>query len=452
MTLERSVTIGLRVRIRHFGMTFGLLFTLAHGATAHTIPDDVAVQVFAKPEHGQFHLLVRLPFDALADTVFPLRARGALDLPRVSAMLPDAARIWVADWIDLYESGALLPKPRVVVARVSLASDRSFASYEDAWALLTGPDLPDGAEVFPSRAMFDVALDYPIHSERSQFAIQSRLARLGGRVVTALQFLPPGRPVRAYGYVGNPGLFALDSNWYQAVGRFVPLGFGELVKGSDYLLFLLCAAMLLRRWPTLMPFVAAFAVGHSVTLIASAYGLAPDALWFPVLFETVIALSIVYLAFENIFKCALAPQLWVAVFGFGLVYGFGFSFSLRPALQFGGSHMLISILSFNAGVELGILMVLLVLVSVFKLAFRHGAMESVGTIFLAGLAAHTGWHRMIERARWLSSSQLQWPTLDPNLLGTTKGMVILGAVLAIAICLLVRATRREVHYRESLES
>jgi hypothetical protein len=201
-----------------------------------------------------------------------------------------------------------------------------------------------------------------------------------------------------------------------------------------------------------MPFVAAFAVGHSATLIVSAYSLAPDALWFPVLFETVIALSIVYLAFENIFKRALVPRLWVAAFGFGLVYGFGFSFSLRPALQFGGSHVLISILSFNAGVELGILLVLLVLMSVFELAFRHGAMERVGTIFLAGLAAHTGWHRMIERARWLSSSQLQWPTLDPALLGTTKGLVILGAILTIAIGLLVRATRREVHYRESLES
>ena len=60
----------------------------------------------------------------------------------------------------------------------------------------------------------------------------------------------------------------------------------------------------------------------------SALGFAPTALWFPSLIEVLIALSIVYMAFENI----VGPKLerrWLIAFGFGLVHGFGFSFALR---------------------------------------------------------------------------------------------------------------------------
>ena len=54
-------------------------------------------------------------------------------------------------------------------------------------------------------------------------------------------------------------------------------------------------------------------------------------------------------------------------FGFGLVHGFGFSFALRQTLQFAGSHMLASLLSFNIGVELGQLLVLVLMIPVLEL-------------------------------------------------------------------------------------
>ena len=132
-------------------------------------------------------------------------------------------------------------------------------------------------------------------------------------------------------------------------------------------------------------------------MIASAYNLAPDALWFPPLIETLIAVSIVYMALENIVGGSTVQRRWIIAFGFGLVHGFGFSFALRETLQFAGSHLLTSLLSFNVGVELGQLLVLGVLIPALELLFRFVVAERMGTIILSALVAHTGWHWMTER-------------------------------------------------------
>jgi hypothetical protein len=84
-------------------------------------------------------------------------------------------------------------------------------------------------------------------------------------------------------------------------------------------------------------------------------------------------------------------------FGFGLVHGFGFSFALRESLQFAGSHLLTSLLSFNLGVELGQLAVLVVMVPALQLLFRFVVSERIGTIILSALIAHSAWHWTGER-------------------------------------------------------
>jgi len=226
--------------------------------------------MFAKPEGGRLHLLVRVPFTALADIIFPSRAGGDLDLPQVDGMLAGAAKTWISDWIDLYEDHTPLPKPQVMETRVSLPYDTSFTSYEEAWTHVIGPRLPGSVQLFPDQAMLDVLFDYPIRSERSDFAIHSRLARLAVRVVTTLRFVSPVGATRVYGYQGDPGLFNLDPGWSEPFRRFVPLGFFQILKGTDYLLFLFCVALLFRRSLAIIPFIAAFTVAHSITLIASA--------------------------------------------------------------------------------------------------------------------------------------------------------------------------------------
>src|SRR5206468_215848 len=193
--------------------------------------------------------------------------------------------------------------------------------------------------------------------------------------------------------------------------QFVKLGFTHILNGVDHLLFLFCLVIPFRRFRALVAVVTAFTVAHSITLFASAYNLGPDALWFPPLIETLIATSIVYMALENIVG-ANVKRRWVITFAFGLVHGFGFSFALRQTLQFAGSHLLTSLLSFNIGVELGQLLVLVALIPALDLLFRYVVAERLGTIILSALITHTAWHWMTERAAILRQFRFEWPVLD----------------------------------------
>jgi hypothetical protein len=414
-------------------VSLAVLFLLwPHGAWAHDIPNDVTVQAFVKPAGQRLDLLVRVPLKAMRDVDFPERGPGYLDLNRVDAYLRDAATLWISDAIELYEGDSRLPKPLVVQTRISLESDHSFASYEAAFAHVTGTRLASGTELYWNQAMLDVLFEYPIRSEQSNFSIHPGLARLGLRVVTALRFLPSTGATRAFEFIGDPGLVRLDPQWYQAALRFVDLGFLHILSGTDHLLFLFCLVIPFRRFRALIPVVTAFTVAHSITLIASAYNLAPDSLWFPPLIETLIAISIVYMALENIVGGVGVHRRWMIAFGFGLVHGFGFSFALRQTLQFAGSHLLTSLLSFNAGVELGQLLVLLLLIPALELFFRFAVAERMGTIILSALVAHTAWHWMTDRGERLLQFRFEWPRPNAALWVTTMHwlmvMVLIGGL------------------------
>jgi hypothetical protein len=383
--------------------------------TAHDIPNDVTVQAFLKPTGDRLHLLVRVPLKAMRDVDFPVREKeGFLDIERTGPLLPDAATLWISDFIDLYENNTVLPKPQVAKILLSLPSDRSFTSYDAAMAHVTGPELD--SNVFWDQVMMDVLFEYPIHSGQSRFSIApGGLNRLGLNVVTVLSYVLPNGTVRAFEFNTDPGLVRLDPQWYQAAGRFVDLGFRHILDGTDHLLFLFCLVIPFRKFRGLIPVVTAFTVAHSITLIASAYNLAPDASWFPPLIETLIAVSIVYMALENIVGGATVKRRWMIAFGFGLVHGFGFSFALRQTLQLAGSHMLTSLLSFNIGVELGQLLVLAMLIPALELLFRYAVAERTGTIILSALVAHTAWHWMTERWAVFSKYHIEMPVFDAAL-------------------------------------
>ena len=421
-----------------------LILILPSAGVAHDIPADVTVQAFLKPEGQLLRLIVRVPLKAMLDIDFPKRGPGYLDLARVDASLRHAATLWVSDRMEVFEDEISLPAPKVVQARVSLQSDKSFGSYEEALGHVTGAPLPDQTELFWDQALLDVLFEYPIISDRSPLSIRSGLSRLGIRVVTVLRFVAPGGIVRAFEFVGDPGLIRLDPRWHQAALRFVELGFRHILEGTDHLLFLLCLVIPLRRFGSLIPVVTSFTVAHSITLIASAYNLGPDALWFPPLIETLIAISIVYMALENITGSNIRRR-WMISFGFGLVHGFGFSFALQQTLQFAGSHLLTSLLSFNVGVELGQILVLVILIPALEILFRFAVAERMGTIILSAIVAHTGWHWMIERGERLGQFQFQWPTVNAALLATVMRwlmvIVVLVAVIWLVSTVLVQRVR-----------
>jgi hypothetical protein len=409
------------------------------GAAAHDIPNDVRVQAFVKPAGQRLQLLVRVPLAAMNEVDFPRRGPGYLDLAHIDPALRHAASLWIADNIELYEGDVRLDAPRIVDVRVSLPSDKSFASYDEALAHVMGPRLPETMELYWNQQLLDALFEYTIASDGSTFSIEPRLARLGLRVVTALQFLPATGASRAFEFHGNPGLVRLDPRWHQAALRFVELGFLHILDGTDHLLFILCLVIPFRALRPLIVLVTSFTVAHSITLIASAFGLAPTALWFPPLIETLIAMSIIYMALENVVGSNVQRR-WMITFAFGLVHGFGFSFVLGQTLQFAGSHLLTALLSFNIGVELGQLLVVLLLVPALDLLFRFVVAERIGTIIVSVLVAHTAWHWMTERAERLG--QFPWPTLDAAFVAGFMRWLMLILVLGCAIWLVNAALRR----------
>ena len=401
-------------------------------ASAHEIPNDVTVQTFFRPEGQTLRLVLRVPLVAMRDMDYPkLGARNSdmLDLSRADKTLRDAATLWIADFMDVYEDGVKLPYPRVAAVQASLQSDRSFTSYESALAHVTGPRLPGDSEFPWSQGLLDVLFEFPIHSDQSRFSINPRFARLGIRTLTVIRFLPPGGAVRAFELPGDPGLVHLDPSWTQAAFQFVKLGFEHILDGTDHLLFLFCLVIPFRRAKPLIAVVTSFTVAHSITLFMSAFNLAPDALWFPPLIETLIAASIVYMALENIVG-ANVRRRWLITFGFGLVHGFGFSFALRQTLQFAGSHLLTSLFAFNVGVELGQLLVLAIALPALALLFKYGVEERMGTIILSAIVAHTAWHWLTDRYATLRQYRFEWPAIDAVFLVNAMrvAMVLVAAI------------------------
>ena len=432
--------MSVRVALHRLALLLAALILLACPAFAHDIPNDVTVQSFVKPQGQTLRVLMRLPLKAVMDVEFPHRERDFVDLARVDQSLHYAAQQALLDNLQIYEGDRLLLNPRIVSTRMSLDSDKSFATYDQALAHVTGPVLPPETTIYWEQGILDVLFEYPIQSDRSKFSVHAAFDRFGLKVLTALQFMPPGGVIRAYALDGDPGLVRLDPDWYQAAANFVSLGFFHILDGADHLLFLLCLIVPFRRVRPLIPIVTAFTVAHSITLIASAYNYAPQMLWFPPLIETLIATSVFYMALENV-VVSRPSRRWIITFLFGLVHGFGFSFGLQRTLQFAGSYLLTSLLSFNIGVELGQLLVLAVLVPLLNILFKHVVSERVGTIILSVLVGHTAWHWMLERFDVLRQFPWQAPTLADVASGLrwVTILVAIGAAAWLAVVLTQRS-------------
>ena len=423
-------------------LAVGLILAVpwAGSLRAHEIPASVLVQVIGRPEGDRFRLLLRVPLVSMRDFTFPSKPdvldTPILDVAAVQPLLANAAELWIVPAMQLYEGGRRLERPVVAGARVSRPSDRAFDSYEQALASFRAPPLPGDTEMATPAALFDVMLEYRISSDRSRFSLDPEVARLGMRVVTTVRFQAPGHPERAFQFIGDPGLVHLDPQWHQAFGRFVALGFEHILDGIDHLLFLFCLVLPLRRlWP-LVGVVTAFTAAHSITLASAAFGLTPTALWFPPLIETLIAVSIVYMALENIVAAARTRGTsqvtgphgrWMLAFAFGLIHGFGFSFALQETLQFAGSHVVVSLLSFNVGVELGQLLVLLLVAPALAAVFQWVVEERIGVIIASALVLHTAWHWMTERGATLG--EYDWSATDPAALA--MALRVLMVVVAI---------------------
>lgn len=430
---------GGRRRMRVILLALGIVVTIQTAPIAHEVPEEVTVLAFLKPEGTTARLLVRAPMVSLRDVTVPVRGPGYLDIAAAEPALRDAAGLWIADFVALYENGERLPAPLVRAVRVDVPSNRSFETYESALANVLSPPLSDDTDIYWEQGVLDVLFEFPIRSDRSPFAIHPGFTRLGVRVNVGLRFVAPDAPERVFDVHADVGIVQLDPRWHQAAWLFVKEGFRHILDGPDHLLFLLCLVIPFRRVRSLVVIVTAFTVAHSTTLIASAYDMAPEALWFAPLVEMLIAMSIFYMALENIVGTAVQRR-WIMTFAFGLVHGFGFSFLLRERLQFAGSHLLSSLLAFNVGVELGQLLVLAALIPALGLLFTRFVSERVGGVILSAVVAHTGWHWMGER--WATLSRFPFPALDAAALASVMRWTIAVIVVGVGLWWISGRVRR----------
>lgn len=144
----------------------------------------------------------------------------------------------------------------------------------------------------------------------------------------------------------------------QTLASFVKLGVGHILSGWDHLLFVIALVALGGGLGYLLKVITAFTLAHSVTLILGTLGLVelPSRL-----IESMIALSIAYVAFENLYHtdtARLIQRRWIAAFGFGLFHGLGFA-GILAEIELPKANFLLSLLSFNLGVEIGQLMVVI---------------------------------------------------------------------------------------------
>ncbi len=141
----------------------------------------------------------------------------------------------------------------------------------------------------------------------------------------------------------------------EVIRQYLVLGFTHIVPGGlDHILFVLGVFLLTTRLKPILAQVTAFTIAHSITLGLTIYGLVSVS---PRIVEPMIALSIVYVAAENLFTSELKPWRVGVVFAFGLLHGMRFAGVLKE-LGFPRSQFLTALVTFNVGVEAGQLTVI----------------------------------------------------------------------------------------------
>lgn len=161
----------------------------------------------------------------------------------------------------------------------------------------------------------------------------------GGQTSAPLALTSPAPPINRF-----------DTAW-----RYLTLGFTHIVPlGLDHMLFVLGLYLLSGRARIVLWQVSAFTVAHSITLGLSIYDVVAVS---PKIVEPLIALSIAYVAIENIFLSELKSRRIALVFAFGLLHGMGFAGALKE-LGLPRSEFVTALLTFNVGVEAGQLAVI----------------------------------------------------------------------------------------------
>ena len=168
--------------------------------------------------------------------------------------------------------------------------------------------------------------------------------------------------------------------------RYIWIGATHMLSGYDHLAFIFGIIFFLTRFKDIVKYITAFTLGHSITLIIATFN-AIQVNYF--LIDAIIALSVCYIAFSNLdgFKKYLnvkPPNMMAMIFGLGLIHGLGLSTRLQQ-LPLSEDSLLMNIISFNVGIELGqitALAVMLFLIAAFRKSHAFKSFSKAANSFL----------------------------------------------------------------------
>jgi hypothetical protein len=417
-----------------FCVGFGSISAEAHD---HDLPAAVVMDAFIKIDPDRAHLVIRVPLDLLRSLSFPV-VNGDYDMTKVGPAITTALNALAHDLTLSADDRKLVPLQ--ATGRIVGLSDRSFEDYQTAVAAIASSPAAN-TQIGFELGYLDAHFIYAISSPRSVFAIQSKVAEdLEGEAKLVVRYLPLQEGSRTMTVASGSAPVMLNPTRYQVVDGFVLLGIKRSISAIDNLVLLLCLIIPFRRIKQLVPILVGLAAGVSVTFIGTAYGIAPTGTWFLPFVETGIAVSILYLALENIVAASLRRR-WLLAALSGLFFGFSFAATFNEQVQFSGSYPLLSLLSFNLGIGIGQLAVLCVFVPALALLCRGAMAGRMGIIVLSAIIAHTAWHWMVERGEifW----QTPWPEVTgPGLMVLARWVLALGLSVGAATFLTKWLDRR----------
>lgn len=143
-----------------------------------------------------------------------------------------------------------------------------------------------------------------------------------------------------------------SATWNRIYGFFA-LGIEHILSGYDHILFLVSAILLSASLMTTARIITSFTIAHSITLVGAFIGLVSMPAG---IVEPLIALTVAYVAFENLFVSNLRRR-WIVTFFFGLIHGFGFVGALKQ-ITVSKTELITSLISFNVGIEAGQLLII----------------------------------------------------------------------------------------------
>lgn len=279
----------------------------------------------------------------------------------------------------LYDGNALKP----VVSQVRLSTGETqqpFSTLEEAKKVFQEPARGlSNPPPYVGDTVVDVLLHYRVGHSVKAYAIGSTLnPGLPDQENTANLILDHDgadqRIFRVSGLMSDP--LKVSSQAWDAAFSFVKEGVTHILSGYDHLLYVACLVLGAATFVGLAWRVTGFTVGHSLTLSLGYFGFVPSDQWFIAAVEIGIALSIILAAITALTagkRSVDGAGSIMVTSAIGLLHGLGFSFVLREILGLSSANIWVSLLSFNAGVELGQLAVVALLWPLLQLIARISA-------------------------------------------------------------------------------